>query len=131
VYRLCKELNILRSQRIVKPKHPKRIARNRTVTGSNQLWQVDPKYGYIAGEDRFFFILSYIDVFDRSIIDYHMGLSCTANDAVNSLKRALQLRNIHDKEIKLVICSDNGPQFISNTFQDACAEYKVEHERIP
>jgi len=131
VYRLCNELDILRPQRIIKPKHPKKIARNRTVTGSNQLWQVDIKYGYIAGEDRFFFVLSYIDVFDRSIVDYHMGLSCTADDAVNTLKRALWHRNLYDKDKNLIIRSDNGPQFISNTFQNACMEYKIEHERIP
>jgi len=73
VYRLCKELDILRSQRIIKPKHPKKTARNKTVTGSNQLWQLNIKYGCIVGEDRFFFVLSYIDVFDRSIVYYHMG----------------------------------------------------------
>lgn len=75
--------------------------------------------------------MSYIDVFDRNIVDYHMGLTCTAGDAVNTLKRALWLRNLYDKETTLVIRSDNGPQFISNTFEDACAEYKIEHERIP
>lgn len=131
VYRLCRELNILRPQRSVKSKHPKRIARNRSVKGSNQLWQVDVKYGYIAGEDRFFFVLSYIDVFDRSIVDYYMGLSCTANDAVDTLKRALWFRNLYDKDTKPVIRSDNGPQFISNWFQDSCAELHIEHERIP
>ena len=69
VYRLCKELDILRPQRKVKNKHPRRLARNRVITASNQLWETDLKYGYVAGEDRFFYIMSVIDVFDRSIID--------------------------------------------------------------
>jgi len=30
-----------------------------------------------------------------------------------------------------VIRSDNGPQFISNVFEDKCEELKIEHERIP
>jgi len=131
VYRLCKELEILRPQRKIKPKHPKRIARNRIINGSNQLWEVDLKYGYIKGEDRFFFILSYIDVFDRNIVDYHIGLSCTAEDAVNILKRALWYRNLYEKDTKPVIRSDNGPQFISNVFQDFCNKYNIKHERIP
>lgn len=109
VYRLCKELNILRPQRSVKSKHPKKIAGNRTIKGFDQLWQVDVKYGYITGEDRFFFVLSCIDVFDRSIVDYYMGLSCTANDAADTLKKALWFRNLYYKDTKPVIRSDNGP----------------------
>ncbi|WP_236018410.1 integrase core domain-containing protein [Alicyclobacillus suci] len=30
-----------------------------------------------------------------------------------------------------VIRSDNSPQFISNVFEEACEELKIEHERIP
>ena len=131
VYRLCKELDILRPQRKIKPKHPKRISRNRTITASKMLWEVDIKYGFIHGEDRFFFILSYIDVFDRSIIDYHMGLSCTAQDAVTTLKRALLKRDLFGSKEKPVIRSDNGPQFISHIFGDTCSGYGIEHERIP
>ena len=41
VYRLCKELDILRPQRKVKNKHPRRLARNHVVTASNQLWETD------------------------------------------------------------------------------------------
>jgi len=87
VYRLCKKLGILRPQREKKRKHPRRLARNRTITDSNQLWEMDIKYGYIDGEDRFFFILSYIDVYDRGIIDYHIGLSCKGEDAKQTLQR--------------------------------------------
>lgn len=89
VYRLCKELGILKPQRKKKVKHPRKLARNRVITESNQLWETDIKYGYIQGEERFFFILSYIDVYDRSIIDYHIGLSCSGEDAKQTLQRAL------------------------------------------
>ncbi|MFE6377538.1 IS3 family transposase [Bacillus subtilis] len=68
VYRLCKELDILQPQREVKFHYPRKLARNRIITESNQLWEADIKYGYIEGEERFFFILSLIDVYDRSII---------------------------------------------------------------
>lgn len=131
VYRLCKELGILRPQRKIKSKHPKRIAKNRIVTGSNQLWQTDIKYGYIAGEDRFFYILSVIDVADRNIIDFHIGLRCNAKDAISTVKRALLKRQLYDKQTKPVIRSDNGPQYISNVFGAACNNLGIEHERIP
>ncbi|MCR2043982.1 IS3 family transposase [Anaerosalibacter massiliensis] len=131
VYRLCKELNVLRSQRQVKPKHPRKIAQNREITKPNSLWEVDIKYGYINGEDRFFYIASFLDVYDRNIVEYHMGLLCTAEDIVITLKRALMKRNLYNKETGLVIRSDNGPQFISHKFEDTCKELNLEHERIP
>lgn len=131
VYRLCKELDILRPQRRKKISYPRKLARNRVITESNQLWEGDIKYGYIKGEDRFLFIFSIIDVYDRSIIDYHIGLQCTAKDTVQTLNRALFRRQQYESMEKPVIRTDNGPQFISNTFEKSCEDYKIEHERIP
>ncbi|SMP65729.1 Transposase IS66 family protein [Anoxynatronum buryatiense] len=64
VYRLCKEAHLLKPARKPKRKSPRVLARNRFVTGPNQLWQGDIKYGYIHGEERSFYILSFIDVFE-------------------------------------------------------------------
>lgn len=122
---------MLRPQRKIKTRHPRRLARNRVITGPNQLWETDLKYGYIAGENRFFFILSIIDVFDRSIVGYHIGLACEARDAVITLKNALLKRQLYEAEKKPVIRFDNGPQFISNLFEGTCVELNIEHERIP
>ena len=128
VYRLCKELGLLKPQRRIKRKHPRRLAKKREVTAPNQLWEVDVKYGYIAGEDRFFFIMSILDVYDRMIIDYHTGLSCTGRDAAYILSRACARRS---PEGKVVVRTDNGPQFISMAFETACEKLSVDHERIP
>jgi putative transposase len=132
VYRLCQELDVLKPQRQVKRKYPRNLARNRIITAPNQLWEVDLKYGYIAGKDRFFFILAYIDVYDRQIVGYHIGLRCEAHDAVQALKMALWRRQIvviHNQ--RSVIRSDNGPQFVSLAFEQACEQLGLEHERIP
>jgi putative transposase len=130
-YRLCKEMGVLHPQRAIKPKHPRKIARNRTLNAPNQLWETDIKYGYIAGEDRFFYIQSIIDVYDREIIDYHIGLHCEGENVASTLERALRKRKLFMSDNKPVIRSDNGPQFISNKFEDKCKELSVEHERIP
>jgi putative transposase len=130
-YRLCKELGILQKQRRVKAHHPRRLARNRTITASNQLWQIDIKYGYIAGEDRFFYLMAIIDVYDREIIDYHLGLTCEGRHAAHILKRALWKRKLLRGVSRPVIRSDNGPQFISHVFEEDCGLLNVEHERIP
>ena len=132
VYRLCKELGVLKPQRKIKPKHPRKLARNRDITGPNQLWEADIKYGYVHHEDRFFFVLSYIDVFDREVVDYYIGLRCEATDAVDTLKRALWKRRLFGGTQQLpTIRSDNGPQFVSVAFDSTCEQLNVEHERIP
>lgn len=40
-------------------------------------------------------------------------------------------RQLFDKGNKPVIRSDNGPQFISHKFAEACAAFGMIHERIP
>lgn len=131
VYRLCKQMGVLRPQRKLKLKYPRILANNRVITGSNQLWETDIKYGWIAGEQRFFFFMGIIDVFDRAIISYHIGLSCLAQDLVQILQEALMKRQLFDIENKPVIRSDNGPQFISHLFEEACDGFGMIHERIP
>jgi len=126
-----KELDVLRPQREIKSKYPRKLARNRIVTAPNQLWETDIKYGFIMGEDRFFYVLSIIDVYDREIIDYHIGLHCEGQDAAATLVRALIRRKMFEVDVKPVIRSDNGPQFISHKFADKCIEITMEHERIP
>jgi putative transposase len=131
VYRLCEELDLLRPQRQNKFKHPRKMAANREITDSNQLWEMDVKYGYVEGEDRFFFLLSILDVYDRELIDYHIGRSCEAKHAVELLQRCLWKRNLFEGKHRPVIRTDNGPQFISHAFEQACERFEIEHERIP
>lgn len=131
VYRLCKELKIMKNQRVIKPVVKSKISVNRIVKSSNVLWEADIKYGYIIGEDKFFFVLSVIDILDREIIDYHMGYRCTGSDAASLLRRCLIKRNLFNTKNKPVIRTDNGPQFISHVFEDNCSEIGVYHERIP
>jgi transposase InsO family protein len=77
---------------------------------------MDLKYGYIDGTDQFFFQISVIDVFNKTVIDYHLGLSCKAKDTCRVLKAALNKRKLY-KSMKLPkIRTDNGPQFVSKLF---------------
>lgn len=131
VYRLCKELNILRPQRQIKVKHPRKLANRRIISASNELWQMDLKYGYIAGIDRFFFIISIIDVYDRNIIAFHIGLTATAGDASRVLKEAFLARGLNPNNRNVSVRTDNGPQFVAKKFQEACKRLSIVHERIP
>jgi putative transposase len=78
------------------------------------MWQLDLKYGFVHGENRFFFILAIIDVYMRLIVNYYIGLRCTGKDLVFTLDKALEKFNIpQDKQ--LVIRSDNGSQMGADT----------------
>ncbi|MGE5483583.1 MAG: IS3 family transposase [Ignavibacteriales bacterium] len=103
VYRLCKELRLLRPQRKIRPKHPKRLARNREVTGPNQLWEADVKYGYVQGVRRFFFVLSLLDVYDRSVVYSYIGLSATAEDAPAALGHAPWKRRLMSESSRPIL----------------------------
>lgn len=129
IYRLCAEKNLLLPKKKKQKRRGKKICENREITSPNQLWQFDIKYGYIHGENRFFFLMAFIDVFTREIRDYHIGLRCRAKDIIFTLENALQKHNID--ESNLVIRSDNGTQMTSHMFKRFIDSKGLEHEFTP
>ncbi len=134
VYRLLQEAGLLQGRRFpTAANRPTRhLARNRVVTGPNQLWETDLKYGYVAGVDRFFYLCSVIDVFDRSILGYHIGWTCTAEQALRALDAAVESRRADwNPGSAPVIRTDNGPQFTSHAWAQGVTALGIAHERIP
>lgn len=129
VYRLCKELDILRPRRVTKPCRPIRPGRKRKAERPNQHWEIDLKYGYIHGTNQFFYQISIIDIFDRCIVGSHIGLSAKAKDAAKIVEIAAQQRNIDPGQ--LTLRSDNGPQFRAKEFTETLDRLGINHERIP
>ena len=70
------------------------------------------------------------DIFTRKVIDFHIGLHCTAEDILVKLGRALKKHKI-DEGHQLIIRSDNGPQMSSRKFESELAALPCEHEFIP
>lgn len=130
VYRLCKENKLLLSKRHLH-KDKRKTYTNRVITKPHQTWEFDIKYGYIHGENRFFFILVYIDIFSRMIVNYHIGLHCKAKNLVGTFAAALRKAGL-DLKSELIIRSDNGPQMTSRRFFCYLETLnKIEHEFIP
>ncbi|MFC6547152.1 hypothetical protein ACFQMJ_05230 [Cohnella cellulosilytica] len=50
------------------------------------------KYGYVAGYDQFFYIADMIDVYDRTLVGYHMGACCEAKDVCRMVEATLTSR---------------------------------------
>ncbi len=134
IYRLCRENALLLERRSEKPygNRARYLALNRKVTSVNQVWQCDIKYGYVQGEDRFFFVLAFIDVFSRKVVGEHVGLRCQAGDLTSTLKQAIKAEGITEGH-GLVIRSDNGPQMTANETAQWLEkqEQKLTHEFIP
>lgn len=129
IYRLCKENDLL-LQRKKKIKRIKKLASNLKITGPNQLWQFDIKYGYIHGENRPFYFVAFVDVFTKKVMSYHLGLRCQAGDLRLALKVALASVSEEDQK-NLVIRSDNGPQMSSWHFKAYVDSLDLQHEFIP
>jgi putative transposase len=132
LYRLCGEHSLLLPRNRKKVNKVRKLCENRVINAPNRLWQFDIKYGYIHGENRYFFILVFIDVFLRKIVGYHVGLSCKAGDLVFTLDQALIKAKVTDGD-GLAIRSDNGPQMTSNMMRDYLEDLEIEldHEFIP
>lgn len=131
VRRLMKILNLLGDNRKNKKTRISRTCESRKVTGSNQLWQMDIKYAFIAGSKKTAYITSIIDVFDREIVSFSVDLSATGEVAKKVMLQGLYTRNLNGLDSGLVLRTDNGSQFISGIFEKGCIDEKVLHERIP
>ncbi len=55
----------------------------------------------------------------------------TAQDVATTISSSLLRRKLYKQVEKLIIRTDNGPQFISRAFGEFCAAHNLEHERIP
>lgn len=129
MYRICKENGLL----LAKPKKKRtkrRICQPKTVDRPNTLWQFDIKFGWIAGLNRFFFVCAFVDVVSKDCVGYHMGLNCTAEDILRTLRLAMESQGI-GKEDGLMIRSDNGTQMTSKKFSAGISELSVDHEFTP
>lgn len=73
INRLCKENGILLPRNQKKVRKNIKVCQNRKINRPNQLWQFDIKFGYVHGENNFFYLLAYIDVFTREIVGYYVG----------------------------------------------------------
>ncbi len=129
VFRLYCEAGLTLPKKKKTKRQGKKICENRTVTGPNQLWQFDIKYGYIDGENRFFYLMAFVDVFNRKVVEYHIGSHCTAKDILIHLEMALKKDGVNSAN--LVIRSDNGPQMTSYQFKKKIESFGIEHEFTP
>jgi putative transposase len=130
VARLCLESGLMLAKRRKKKSKFRVVSQNHQVSRPNQVWEFDLKYGYLHGEQRFFFLAAFVDVFTRETRGWYLGRRCTAQDLLSTLKFALKENSISEAD-HLTIRSDNGPQMRAKVFADAVEALPASHEFIP
>lgn len=105
VYRQLKEKNLIKEHKILKPK--KRWVKPE-ATVPHQHWLVDLSYILIG--KAFWYLIVIIDLYSRYIVGWELSASSTTRDVQRIIDFSLAKYNLHQKEQKPIIHSDNGPQ---------------------
>lgn len=111
VYRLMDEYHLLLGK-VIRTKGKREFVKFRKIKAdySMQYLCLDIKYFPVAGEQRYYYLLSVMDVYSRKIISWIFQPSIRKNDVVNLFRRINSEYGIRD----VIIRNDNGSQFLAN-----------------
>ena len=93
----------------------------------DEIWQTDIMY--VKVEERFFFLLIFIDVYSRYIV-HHRLLPSMDGDSVSGEAQIAIEKLRKDSAAEPVIQSDNGSGFIAMEFGIVLRENNLTHKRI-
>jgi putative transposase len=91
-------------------------------SGINQLWQSDMTYIF-CGIDGWCYLFNVIDVFSREWISYVFDTLAKKENAIQAVLRALEKHP--EAAGKVTLRCDNGPQYISEAFQDSMKALRI------
>lgn len=96
-------------------------------TEINQSWQTDLTY-IRCGVDGWGYLFNVLDVFSREWLAYIFDLLATKENAIQAVVKAVEK---HPEASGIVtLYSDNGSQYISDTFRESMKVLRVEHRFI-
>ena len=131
VYKYMKELGLRSVTRKKKPAYfkgtahktfPNHLNRNFGASNPNKVWCTDFTYMNLSnGSKRY--NCTIIDLYDRSVVATLNGKEITAELAINTPKRALNIHKPNTK--KLIIHSDQGSQYTSKEFTEFCSKHCI------
>jgi putative transposase len=93
-------------------------------TDVNQLWSSDIIYVFCLG--RFYYLVLVMDVYSRRIIGFSLADNMRAENNLNALKMALNLRGIDDYHQQLIHHSDKGSQYASEIYTQTLDAYGIQ-----
>jgi transposase InsO family protein len=112
VYRLMDENNLLLGK-VIRTAGKRQFVKHRKITATCPMDYLclDIKYLWVHGEQRWYYLLSVIDVFSRKIIAWILQRSIKQIDVINIFRRINQQHPIKGVNIR----NDNGSQFLANS----------------
>jgi len=75
-------------------------------------------------------LMSIKDCFSKKWISYEFSRSCTARDCIKAVEKAYAIRFPNEMPHDLVLRTDNGPQYISETFKNTVKILGIRPEYI-
>jgi len=105
VYRRLKTKNLIKKHTILKPQKPWVKPK---ATYPHQHWLVD--LTYILINRAFWYLIAVIDLYSRYVVGWELSATSTAKDLERVIDFALSEYNLHEKDTKPILHSDNGPQ---------------------
>lgn len=112
VYRRLKARKLIKEHKVLKPKKPYQKPQ---ATLPHQHWLVD--LTYILIDKAFWYLIVVIDLFSRYVVGWELSPQATTRDVQKTIDFALGKFNLHNKDTKPTIHSDNGPQMKAKTFK--------------
>jgi putative transposase len=111
VYRLMDESHLLLGK-VIRTSGKREFVKFRKIKADYpmQYLCLDIKYFPVAGEQRYYYLLSVMDVYSRKIIEWILQSSIRKADVVNLFRRINNKYGIRD----VIIRNDNGSQFLAN-----------------
>jgi len=112
-------------------KHKKRTRRKDLTKPEdiNRLWETDIHYVSTAREGMLY-LMSIKDCFSKKWISYEFSRTCTARDCIKAVEKAYAIRFPYAMPHDLVLRTDNGPQYVSETFKNTVKILGIRPEYI-
>ena len=94
----------------------------------NMLWETD--IHYVSTGEGMFYLMSIKDCFSKKWISYEFSRSCMARDAICAVEKAYASRFPETVPHKLILRTDNAPQYVANAFKHSMKILGIGQEYI-
>lgn len=125
VYRLMDENNLLLGK-VIRTTGKRQFVKHRKITATCPMDYLclDIKYLWVHGEQRWYYLLSVIDVYSRKVIAWILQRSIRQIDVINIFRRINQHHPIKGVNIR----NDNGSQFLANSVKQYLSSEEAKQE---
>ncbi|MEM0136471.1 MAG: integrase core domain-containing protein, partial [Thermoplasmatales archaeon] len=95
----------------------------------DRLWETDIHYISTA-RDGMVYLMSIKDCFSKRWISYELSRSCTSKDCIRAVEKAYAMRFQSYLPVRLMLRTDNGPQYAAREFSESMKLMGIGHEYI-